>query len=180
VPSVQAGDVRIQIDTNGVIETLDRIGSGAASQFVRASLRTLESVQAAARPRWPVRTGRSRDAFEIETSVRGEQLAVSLANTATNRWGAYAYKIRWSVRTRESLTRELEAKVLSGKTAEARARLLKYWTPRITGRHGEGAPDAAHAGKQPWRVLVRQPGEAKALQLARELQTELNTLAGRT
>lgn len=180
---VQAGDVRIAIDTDRVIEALDRVGAGAASSFVRGARTTLEGVRDEAKPRWPVRTGLSRDSFEVTTRISRDELSVSLLNTASNRWGPYPYKIRWSVRTKESLDTEIarrNAMIARGKTPAAQAAIRRSMRTSLRDLHGEGAPSAALAGKQPWRVLVRTPGEQQAVKLALELQTELNTLAGRS
>lgn len=184
---VQAGNVRIAIDTDKVIEALDRVGAGAASSFVRGARTTLEGIRDEAKPHWPVRTGLSRDSFQVTTRISRDELSVSLLNTAKNRWGEYAYKIRWSVRTAMSLdaeiakrNAEIEREVARGNSPEAKARIRRSRRFSLRDLHGDGAPSAATAGKQPWRVLVKTPGERAGIKLALKLQTELNTLAGRS
>jgi hypothetical protein len=181
--TVRVGDVRIAIETDNVITTLDRLGAGAASSFVRGARTTLEGIRDEAKPRWPVRTGLSRDSFEVTTRINSGELAVSLLNTASNRWGPYPYKIRWSVRTKESLDAQKakrEAMIARGTSPAAQSAIRRSMRLNLWDLHGEGAPSAALAGKQPWRVLVKIPGEKQAIKLAIELQVELNTLAGRS
>ncbi len=177
---VRVGEARIRMEVLGVVEQLDRITEGAASQFVRASSATLSRIKGDAVQRWPVRTGLSRDSFEIDSDIKSEEIEVSLANDARNRWGSYAYKIRWSVRTEDSIRRQIEQEAGKAKDPRGRAAAAKWWAARLMARHGKGAPSAAMAGRQPWRVLVRTPGEAAAKPLAKELQTELDKLAGRS
>lgn len=176
--SYQEGMARVDVAVEAAVVAIDRVTEGAASSFVRQGRATLKQIQTAAEARWPVRTGLSRRSLTIATSITPDLLAVSMRNTATNRWGSYAYKIRWSVRTEAELTRELEAKVQRGATPAAQAALARYWQRRIQGVHGQGAPSAELAGKQPWRVLVLAPGEQRRMALADALRADLSKLAG--
>jgi hypothetical protein len=182
--TVQAGDVRIQVDLDRVIESLDAVSDGAAGSFLRTARATLEGVRDDALPRWPVRTGRSRDSFRVAGTATGDQLQVSLSNDASSsRWGPYAYKIRWSVRTKASIDAEIarrDAQIARGTTAQARAAIARSLRDDVSKRYGKGAPTPALAGKQPWRVLVRDPGTKAGEAMAIELQADLARLAGGT
>jgi hypothetical protein len=160
-----------------VIRLLDRTSDGAATSFFQWTDTALDQIQADAVAGWPVRTGRSKAAFRRERRVTEIRLQNVLLNDARNRWGAYAYKIRWSVRTKASLDAEAARVAARGESPEAREAIRRYWRRRLTRRHGEGAPSEQLAGKQPWRELVRKPARKTTPTLVGWLRRDLYALA---
>ena len=179
--TARAGSAVLTVDQQNVIDTIDRVSEGAGSRFRSAATAALEEIADTARARWPVRTGRSRQAFQVYSTVQGDAVAVTLANTATApKWGYYAYKIKWSVRTRDSIDAEVRSYGAKATTAEGRAAGEAYGRRRLERKHGKGAPTAELAGKQPWRVLVRTPFETGEQALITTAQADLDRLAGAT
>ena len=187
----RVGSASIEVNQDNLRKLLDQASKGASESFVRQAEAELRPIMAGAVARWPVRSGRSRDAFRIATTLRPASIEVAIVNDATSgSWGAYAYKIRWSVRTKASL--DAEAASVSGDDAKWAAvriaketghratsqQLAEAWRRRLTKRHGQGAPDEASAGKQPWRVLVENPGKVALNRLIPRLQADLDRLAG--
>ncbi len=102
----KSGAAAIVVDQTALLKLLDRTADGAASNFVRVVTAELEERQVEAIRVWPVRSGRSRRSFAVQTRIREDVIEVAITNDAKSNWGFYAYKIRNSVRTRESLERE--------------------------------------------------------------------------
>jgi hypothetical protein len=174
-----SGNATIAVDDAAVVGLLDRVSDGAASQFINTTSAVLEDVKTGAVARWPVRTGASRDGFTVRTRLGDNQIQVQLYNAATQRGRGYAWYVRYSVRTRESLQRQLEGIVARGKTQESRAALRAHWAPRILGRSGQrGAPSAELAGKNVWARFVRRPARAAAEEVTESLQQQIQRLAG--
>ena len=171
------GAAQITVDQDALIRLLDRVSSGAASSFFSRSDVILEEIEADAVTAWPVRTGRSRAAFKRERRISETRLQNALLNDARNRWGSYAYKIRFSVRTRASLDAEAVRVASRGETPAAREAIRAYWRRRLTRRHGQGAPTEALAGRRPWLEFVRKPGKKRGRRLTESLRDDLSTLA---
>ena len=179
--TARAGSAALTVDQQAVIVAIDRVSEGAGSRFRIAATAALEDIADAARSRWPVRTGRSRDAFVVASTVTGDAVAVTLANTATApRWGFYAYRIKWSVRTKESIDAQVRGYGANATTAEGREAAEAFARKRIERQHGKGAPSAEVAGKQPWRILVLGPSKGAEQALITTAQADLDRLAGAT
>jgi hypothetical protein len=159
-----AGDVVAEVDTSAAEAALRAVGARAAAAFVRSAQAELWDLAEPyrTRERWPVRTGQSADAFGTAVRERREAVGVALHNDARNRWGAYAYKVRWSVRTADSLLAEARAWGARGRTPESREKLERMRLRRLHRTHGQGAPSAQLAGRQPWREL-RSPARKRAV-----------------
>ena len=158
----RSGAASVTVDQDRLVDLLDRTSEGAASRFITASGGVLDRIREDAQAEWPVRTGRSLEAFRVETRINEDAIRVVLLNDArSGRWGAYAYKIKWSIRTKSSLDAEADRAAARGTTSGARSSIRKYWRRRLTRAHGEGAPSARRAGQRPWIVLVRRPSKAK-------------------
>jgi len=174
----QSGAARIEVDQAELLRRLDQVSDGAGTRFVQRASRVLGGLQADAVSRWPVRTGTSRGAFRVQSRITESAATVDLANTArSGRWGAYAFKIRWSVRTQASLEAEADRAADRAKDPGGAAAIRAFWRRRLTRTHGKGAPSAALAGKQPWRVLVRTPGQKAAQAMIGDLREDLDRLA---
>lgn len=171
------GAAQITVDQDDLIRLLDRVSEGAATQFFGHSDMFLDVIERDAHRAWPVRTGRSKAAFRRERRITEVRLDNVLLNDARNRWGAYAYKIRWSVRTKASLDAEAARVAARGESPEAREAIRRYWRRRLTRRHGQGAPSGQLAGKRPWIELVRKPGKKAGRRLAEVLRRDLYALA---
>lgn len=173
----KSGAASITVDQDRLIRLLDRTSSGAASQFVEQTDQVLDEIEAAALASWPVRTGLSKRSFRRELRLSEIRIQNVLLNDARNRWGSYAYKIRWSVRTKESLDAEAARVAARGDSPAAREAIRKFWRRRLTKRHGQGAPTARLAGRRPWLELVRKPGKKAGKTLADTLRRDLVALA---
>lgn len=179
VQRIGAGSVGLTIDQRSVVDAVDRVSDGAGSRFRVIATAALERLADEARAQWPVRTGRSRDAFRVVDRLTAESIAVSLVNEATApRWGFYAYKIRWSVRTRQSIDAEIRTYSERATSAEGASAAEAWARRKIERRHGKGAPSAAVAGKRPWQVLVLTPARAREADLVAEARADLARLAG--
>lgn len=195
----RSGQSSITVDQADLIKKLDSVTDGAASSFIDRANDVLDTIEPPARTRWPVRTGKSKAAFGRRQKLTPDAIEVALENSAqAPRWGAYAYRIRWSVRTKAGLDAEAaqmrpDSQEVQDYWREARAagkvkrrkpgqkskmNLSVWWRSKLTARHGQGAPTEELAGKQPWRVLVRDPGMKQSDALVKDLQTDLAKLAG--
>jgi len=104
-----SGPASISVDDAEVVRHLDRVSDGAASQFVDVTGRLLRGIQSNAVSKWPVRTGASKRGFSVVADVGEGQIRTRLLNTATGSNGkGYAWFVRYSVRTRRGLQRELD------------------------------------------------------------------------
>lgn len=173
----KAGAAAIVVDQTALLKLLDKTADGAASNFVRVVTAELQERQDEAVKVWPVRSGRSRRAFAIETRIKEDLIEVAISNSAKSSWGFYAYKIRNSVRTRESLEREAMQWSQRGDTPEAKARIFDYRWRQLRRIHGEGARSASEAGRNTWSVYVRKPAEQRRAAIVAELQADLAKLA---
>ena len=124
-----SGAASITVDDAAVVRLLDRVSAGAASQFIDTTSGVLDDVKVGAVARWPVRTGASRDGFNVRARADENTLRVSLDNDATQRGRGYAWYVRYSVRTRDSLRAELDKAVARGTTPEAQAAIRSATGP---------------------------------------------------
>jgi len=174
----RAGKASLTVDQDDLIRKLDTVTDGAASSFIRRSRMELEPIQKAAEPQWPVRTGESKRSFLVRHQLRQDRIDVDLANKAHQaRFGFYALRIRYSVRTRASLDREISKHALRGTTPDTRAKLRQFWRRNLGERHGEGAPNAQLAGKKPWIEHVRKPGKKAGKRMTTDLRADMLRLA---
>lgn len=213
-----SGAASIKVDDAAVIATLDRVSDGAASQFLARTDQVLDPLAPAARARWPVRTGVSRDGFVRSRGITENRVENRLENRASSSYGFYAYKIKWSTRTKQSLDDEAVREadkampyIRRGRSTFAQQRIAQWvligkpkrkgtktargsdfqgipelpthdtmtakYRSRLSKRHGEGAPNEALAGKQPWRELVRKPAEKQEPAMVRDLEDAIGRLA---
>jgi hypothetical protein len=173
-----SGAASITVDDAALVRLLDRVSTGAASQFIDTTSGVLEGVKTGAVARWPVRTGRSRDGFNVRARAREDTLRVSLDNDATQRGRGYAWYVRYSVRTRDSLRAQLEEAVQRGKTPEAQAAIRAHMAPRILGKSGQrGAPSPELAGVNVWARFVRRPATKAKREIVVTLREQLARLA---
>jgi hypothetical protein len=162
--TVKSGDASIVVDQSALIALLDRTADGAAGNFVRVVGAELREREAEAVRVWPVRSGLSKRSLSVVTDAR-------------SRWGFYAYKIKNSVRTRESLEREALAWSRRGTDPGAQARIFDHRWRQLRRIHGEGARSAAEAGRNAWSIYVRKPAEQRRSAIVAELQADLAKLA---
>ena len=174
---VHVGDASISIDDTALSRLLDRATKGAASAFFEAAEASLKQTLDEALPLWPVRTGESKRSFAIERRVARNRLEVALVNRARNKWGAYAYKIRFSVRLASSLKQEAEDWAKRGDSPEAAAAIYRHRMKQLTRAHGKGVPSERLAGKRVWNWLILRPGRKRGKKLAVEIQQTLDKLA---
>jgi len=173
----RSGVASIEVDQDQLIRLLDRTSEGAASSFIQETDQILDEIEAAAVASWPVRTGLSRRSFRRELRLSEIRIQNVLLNDARNRWGSYAYKIRWSVRTQDSLDAEADRVAARGDSPAAREAIRQYWRRRLTRKHGQGAPTARLAGRRAWLELVRKPGKKAGQTLTETLRRDLVALA---
>jgi len=137
----RAGGAVVEIDQAAVIAQADRMLEGAVSTFLRAAHRQADPVVQEARTRgwWPVRTGRSVAGVNLEDRISVNALEVVAQNAQP-----YAYKIRFSVVTRETIQREpsevanrvwakLGPKVERGTTEKARRAIARKFINEDSG-----------------------------------------------
>lgn len=170
-----AGHLTVTVDDTALVKMLDRVTNGAASHFIEAVETDMGEVRVAALPTWPVRTGESRAGLSVGHEVRPDKVLVSITDRED-----YTYKVRWSVRTKDSLDAEIEEAAARGGDTEAQAKIRKYYQRRLWKRHGKGAPSDKLAGRHVWTTLVRTPLKRRRPALMKLLQTDLERLAGAT
>ncbi len=175
--TVKSGDASIVVDQAALIALLDRTADGAASNFVRVVGAELRERETEAVRVWPVRSGLSRRSFSVVTRIKADVIEVAIENDARSRWGFYAYKIKNSVRTRQSLEDEARRAAERGDSPAAQARIFDFYWRRLRRVHGEGARSAAEAGRNSWSVYVRKPAEQRRSAIVAELQADLAKLA---
>lgn len=173
------GGVQISVDDAAFLAAIDRVSDGAGSSFLARCRPALETIRDGALARWPVRTGASKAGFALRNQASMTEVRASLTNTATNQWGAYAFKIRYSRWTTADLAARVEEAAGRAKTPEAADRIRRRMRSKLKWRHGAGAPSDEVAGKQPWLLLVRRPLQASRTALIPQLQADINRLAGR-
>ena len=171
--TAQSGVATVRIDDSGLLKLVDRVSDNAGTTFIEASRAVLEKIHGDAMDKWPVRTGLSKKSFAVTEEVTERQIKVSLTNTATNAWGAYAYKIRWSIWTRADLRTKVEEAAGRAKTEPAAQAIRVHMTAKLRRLHGEGAPSEDLVSKPPWTVLVRGPQKKAAKGLVKQLQDSL-------
>lgn len=190
----------IVVDVKPLERHARAVVDGAVASFVSGAEKVLGAVQTGAVARWPVLTGASRAAFALRREIDSKRVSVAELNAEK-----YAYLIRWSKYTAESLERraQLEARPIEdymarGRTPEAQAQIEKWAlgklarlkmepgeTPldamrrKLHKRHGRGAPSADVAGKNPWSVLVRRPAKAAESAFVESMRAQLAILAQR-
>lgn len=171
--SYTSGTATIEVDQADLLRALDRVSGGAAGRFVRRATEIQEGIRADARSRWPVRTGKSRDALAIRSAITEAGAKVEIGGFGLS----YMRYVHWSVRTAASLDNEAATVAQRGGDAAAQEAIRKYWRRRLTRKHGQGAPSAKEAGKYAWVTYVRTPGRAAADKLIAECRDDLAELA---
>jgi hypothetical protein len=169
----QSGKAVVRVDDAGLLAVIDRVSKGAGTSFFDTCRPVLEQIRGDAMAKWPVRTGRSKKAFVIRETVRPDSLESALINTATNAWGNYAYKIRYSIWTAADLKAKVEEAAARAKSGAAATRIRDRMTLGLRRLHGEGAPDEASTGKAPWILWVRGPQKKATKKIVPKLQADL-------
>lgn len=176
--TAKSGTTKITFSDAAFLRSVDLVSDGAASGFLATVRPSNVKIIDTARSRWPVRTGTSRDAFEILEEVTETKVKASIHNPATlGRWGLYAYKVKYSSWTKVDIQAYIEAGAAKGKTPEAQAAIRKTVSKKTFRTHGHGAPDEASQGKNVWSLLVRNPAKAALTPLLPLLQANLSKLA---
>lgn len=174
----RSGAATVIVEQGNLRRALDRVSDGAASSFISNVDRVLDPIRDAAVQRWPVATGRSKRAFQRVHNITENHIEVAERNTArSGRFGFYAFRIRFSVRTRQSLEAEVERMAARGKTPASQDKLRQHWRKKLKKRHGDGAPTEALAGQQPWRRFMRNPANRAVRKLVPKLRQDLDRLA---
>lgn len=151
---------------------VDRVTKGAATDFVEACRPTLEAIRGDAAKKWPVKTGKSRDAFQIKATITPKEVRASLVNTAD-----YVYYIKYSKWTSADLHAYVREQAKDGTDP---AKLATVVRREMFRKHGRGAPSEAVAGKHAWTLLVQRPQKASLAELMPRLQASMDRLAGAT
>lgn len=169
----RSGSAAITVEQTAMLRLLDRVSDGAGTQFVERARAELGAIMASAVDQWPVRTGLSKSSFRLRVEITESELRVAIGNPArASTWPVH--KIRWSVRTKESLDAEVRSRAAQSQNS---TKSEAYWRRELRRRHGEGAPTAALAGRQPWAVLVRTPARKAAKPMIEALRAQLAALA---
>lgn len=181
---MRSGSASLTVDDAAVVARLDQVTEGAASSFLRIATESLTRVWRGTQRTWPVRSGLSKGAFNIRqrvlpSAVSPSRLSAALYNDAKKNGFPYAYALKWSVRTTDSLADETRNVSMRGNSGLARQKIARFWAGRLRYRHGLGAPEPKVAGKRPWIYLVRKPGKAEASAMIPALQLDLNRLAAK-
>ena len=162
----------VRYDDAGFLALLDRATQGAASDFIEGCRPTLETIRGDAMARWPVKTGRSREAFELQSSVTTTEVRANIVNTAT-----YAYYVRYSKWTTADIHEYVRSQSAEGTDP---AKLATYIRRAMLRKHGRGSPSEAVAGKSAWTVTVQRPARAALAELLPRLRASMGRLAGAT
>lgn len=172
--------IAARIDTSDLRALVDRATQGASSAFFSAARPVADRIVGDARPIWPVRTGASRDAFQVEERISPDLLEVVIRNDARPKRGGkpYTYAITYSRLT----VAQVEAKIASygakAATPEGKRAALAFGRRIVTRIHGAGAP-AGFTSLQPWHVLVKAPADRATPRIADAAQATLNAARGR-
>lgn len=172
--------ITARLDTSDLRALVDRATDGASTAFFSSARPIADRIVGDARPIWPVRTGTSRDAFEVQERVSPDRLAVVIRNEAAPRGGGrpYAYLIRYSRLTVAQVEARIASYGAKATTAEGKVAALAFGRRVVTRIHGTGAPPG-FTGLQPWRVLVKEPADRAAPRVADASQALLNAGRGR-
>lgn len=139
-------------------EILDLVAPEVRKEFEATARKVVE----AARKEWPVRTGESRDSFQIKTRLRPEYIETVITNEARSVTGfPYPYTIKFSMWLRSEIRRRAKS--------EKQRRYLER-------AHGKGTSRPALLGKRPWQSLIAAPMRKQEEPLARRLSADLNRL----
>lgn len=162
--------VAIKYDDAKFLALVDRVTKGAASDFIATCRPTLDAIRGAAAARWPVRTGRSRAAFSLTSSISATEVRASIANTA-----GYAYYVRYSRWTAADMRTRAKEEAAKGTAPD---RLEVVILRKMYQAHGRGAPNDAVASKSAWTVDVQRPAKAALAELLPRLRASMGRLAG--
>lgn len=174
--TAQSGVATIRIDDGELLKVIDKISESAGTTFIAASRAVLEKIHGDAMDKWPVRSGLSKKSFAITEEITQDYIKVSLGNTATNAWGAYAYKIRWSIWTAADLRAKVEEAASNAKSEPAAQAIRVHMAAKLRRLHGDGAPSEDLVSKRPWTVLVGAPQKKATKSLVKQLQDSLGRL----
>lgn len=168
--TAREGSTEIRYDDGGFLALIDRATEGAATDFIEGCRPTLETIRGDAMSRWPVKTGKSRDAFQIASSVTATEVRANLQNVAS-----YAYFVKYSKWTAADLHAYVREQSAEGTSPPALANVIRREMIR---KHGRGAPSEAVAGKHAWTLLVQRPAKAALGELLPRLRASMGRLAG--
>jgi len=151
-------DGNAEVELDGALDALaDALMSGAPGVVVRAMEAEAEAILADALATWPVKSGKSRDGFQIRTRFDERGVEVALINTAP-----HAYKIKFSKYT--------EAELKAGATTARQRAFLRR-------RHGQGAPADGLTMRSVWSERIRKPATRSEKKLAEDIGPQLTDLA---
>jgi len=174
------GAATVKIDMREAIALRDRISNGAATRFVDNATDILTPIKDKAKTGWPValrKSNNSARSFFMATRITDTRLAVSIRNNASDRGREYAFKVRYSVRTKASIDAEIARFASGGKTPATQEKIRAFWTKKLHDKHGEGAPSAALAGRNLWSLRVFQPAKKGRKELIKRSRQDLIELA---
>jgi hypothetical protein len=166
------GSTKIVYADARFLALVDRATEGAASDFIATCRPTLEAIRGDAMARWPVKTGKSRDAFRLNSSISPTEVRANLVNTS-----GYAYYVRYSKWTAADIHTYVREKSAEGTNPAALAPTIRR---RMIAKHGKGAPSEAVAGKHAWTLTVQRPTKAALAELLPKLRASMGRLAGAT
>jgi len=167
-----SGGTSITYADANFLALVDRATEGAASDFIETCRPTLEAIRGDAMAKWPVRTGKSRDAFRLNSSITATEVRANLVNTS-----GYAYYIRYSKWTAADIRARAKD---AAKDGTAPDKLETYILAKMYKAHGRGAPSEALAGKHAWTLNVQRPTKAALNELLPKLRASMGRLAGAT
>ena len=165
-----SGGTSITYADASFLALVDRATKGAASDFIETCRPTLEAIRGDAMARWPVKTGKSRDAFVLNSSITPTEVRANLVNTS-----GYAYYVRYSKWTAADIHAYVREQSAGGTSPSALATYIRRDTQR---KHGKGAPSEAVAGKSAWTLTVQRPTKAALADLLPKLRASMGRLAG--
>lgn len=167
-----SGGTSITYADANFLALVDRATKGAASDFIETCRPTLEAIRGDAMARWPVKTGKSRAAFALSSSITATEVRANVVNTS-----GYAYYVRYSKWTAADLHAYVREQAAAGTNPAALANAIRREMIR---KHGSGAPSEAVAGKHAWTLTVQRPAKAALAELLPRLRASMGRLAGAT
>lgn len=167
--TASSGSTTITYEDGPFLALIDRATKGAGSDFIETCRPTLEAIRGDAMARWPVRTGKSRDAFRLTSSVSETEVRASIQNTAD-----YVYYIRYSRWTAADIRTRAHEEAAKGTAPD---RLETVILRKMYAKHGKGAPSDALVGKSAWVANVQRPAKDALNELLPKLRASMGRLA---
>lgn len=168
--TASSGSTTINYDDTSFLALVDRATKGAASDFIATCRPTLEAIRGDAMAKWPVRTGKSRDAFRLSSTVTATEVRANIQNAAP-----YVYYVKYSRWTAADLRTRAHEAAAKGTAPD---KLETYILGKLYAAHGKGAPSEALAGKSAWTTNVQRPAKDALTELLPRLRASMGRLAG--